>query len=144
MKARLLQDNGELKLLICTGRIVTIAQEDAYEFLLNFDKTSYYAGRGKWDYEDVTMENFQGDTIAIVDDEGALHVLDAGKYREIIQPGPTKLLTVTEYAEKHGKQVSIIRRFCRDNRIPGAINRGNAWFIPEDAPYPPDGRSRKK
>lgn len=144
MKARLLHDNGELKLLVCNGRIVTVAPEDAYDFLMNFDKASYYAGRGKWDYEDVTMENFQGDTIAIVDDEGALCVLDAGKYREIIQPGTAKLLTVTEYAEKHGKQVSIIRRFCRDNRIPGAVNKGNAWFIPEDAPYPPDTRGRKK
>lgn len=144
MKARLLHDNGELKLLICNGRIVTIASEEAREFLLNFDNPSYYAGRGKWDYEDVTIENFQGETIATVEDDGTLRVLDASKYREIIQPGAAKLLTVAEYAEKHGKQVSIIRRFCRNNRIPGAINRGYAWFIPEDAPYPQDERGRKK
>lgn len=144
MKARLLHYEGSLQLLLCNGKIMTVSPKEAYEFLTNYDNQNYYAGTGTWNYDGVTMESFHGTTIAIVDDTGSLRIENATHFRTILRCEEAKLLTVAEYAELHGKQVSIIRRLCRNNRLPGAINKGNAWFIPEGAPYPADERIRNK
>lgn len=144
MKARLLHFEGVYQLLLCNGKIKTVSPTEAYDFLIRFDNSSYYSGPGKWDYEDVTMESFRGETVATVSDEGVLNVENAERFRAIIEQAKTRLLSVPEYAAMHGKQVSIVRRLCRDNRLPGAINKGNAWFIPEGTPYPPDERIRNR
>lgn len=142
MKARLLQYEGVLQLLLCNGKIKTVSPADAYEFLIHFDNQSYYSGPGKWDYEGVTMESFRGETIATVSDTGILSVENAESFRTILTSAERKLLTVGEYAELHKKQISVIRRLCQQNRIAGAYLKGNTWLIPEKAPYPPDERIR--
>lgn len=142
MKARLLNVSGELQLLLCTGRVVVLSDESAKEFLLNFDDPSYYSGGGKWDYG-FPMEEYEGDEIAFVDDEWLLCIRDAKSYRTYVTPKSIKYLTVPEYAAMHGKQPGIIRRFCIQNRLVGAIQKGTKWLIPEDSPYPADERVRK-
>lgn len=144
MKARLLYFEGSLQLLICNGNITMVSPMEAYEFLSNYDNQDYYTGPGTWDYEGVTMETFQGTTIAIVDDNDTLQIKHPKHFRAILQDNEPKLLTVAEYAARHGKQVSIVRRYCRENRMPGAVNKGNAWFIPEGTPYPSDERIKNK
>ena len=42
-------------------------------------------------------------------------------------------ITVKEAADKRNTSVQIVRRFCRQERIPGIIQREGAWLIPEDA-----------
>ena len=39
-------------------------------------------------------------------------------------------------AEKWGVNVSLVRRYCTQERIPGVIQRDGAWLIPEDAKRP--------
>ena len=45
-------------------------------------------------------------------------------------------ITVKEAADKWNTSVQIVRRFCRQERIPRIIQREGAWLIPEDARKP--------
>ena len=45
-------------------------------------------------------------------------------------------ITVKEAADKWNTSVQIVRRFCRQERIPGIIQRDGAWLIPENARKP--------
>ncbi len=45
-------------------------------------------------------------------------------------------LTTKETAERWGVNISLVRRLCTQNRIPGAIRREGAWLIPADAKKP--------
>ena len=45
-------------------------------------------------------------------------------------------ITVKEAADKWNTSVQIVRRFCRQERIPGIIQRDGAWLIPENAKKP--------
>lgn len=136
MKARLLQNNGSMQLLLCTGIIKMISLSEAKEFLLSFDDPAHYDGPDTWDYDGVTMEGYTGDTIALVEDTGILSVIDGETFRSIVSYQGPKLLTAPEYGKLHGKKAAIVRRFCLQGRIKGAIQKGGYWLIPEDAPYP--------
>ena len=46
-------------------------------------------------------------------------------------------ITVKEAADKWNTSVQIVRRFCRQERIPGIIQRDGAWLIPEGTKRPP-------
>jgi len=143
MKARLIQSGNDFLLLLCTGKILTVSLDDARAFLMNFDDPDYYSGPGTWDYENLTIASYRGSTVAFVEEDGTLCVQDAVQYRKIIEHKESKYLTVAEYAELHGKQTAIIRRFCQNGRISGVVQKGKTWLIPEDSPYPPDARVRK-
>ena len=46
-----------------------------------------------------------------------------------------KLLSVTEFAKKHNVQPATVRQKIIRGNLPEAFKVGNAWAIPEDAPY---------
>lgn len=48
-------------------------------------------------------------------------------------------LSVSQFAEKYGKDVSNVRKLINSGRIP-AIKIGNQWAIPSDAEPPADKR----
>lgn len=136
MKARMLKNNETLQLLLCTGVIKMITFSEAKEFMLSFDDSRHYDGPGAWDYDGISMEAYAGHTIALVDDEGVLRVIDGETFRSILSYEGAKLLTVPEYAALHDKKTAIVRRFCLQGRMQGAVQKGSRWLIPEDAPYP--------
>lgn len=45
-------------------------------------------------------------------------------------------LSARETAEKWGVNISLVRRFCLQGRIPGIVYRDGVWRIPEDAVRP--------
>lgn len=51
-----------------------------------------------------------------------------------------ELLTTTEIAEKWNVSRRRVTTLCREERIEGAILKGNTWLIPEDAKKPEDPR----
>lgn len=51
-------------------------------------------------------------------------------------------LTVKEAAEKWGLGTRIVTLYCAENKIEGAVKRGNLWLIPEHAGRPADKRRR--
>lgn len=48
-------------------------------------------------------------------------------------------LSVTQFAEKYGKDVGNIRRLIAQGRI-NAVKIGNQWAIPADERFPEDKR----
>lgn len=51
-----------------------------------------------------------------------------------------QMLSVKEIAALWGIQESLVTRYCRSGRIPGAVRDGHAWLIPADAKRPADRR----
>lgn len=49
-------------------------------------------------------------------------------------------LTVKEMAECWGITSRMVTVYCKENRIPGAMKKGNLWLIPSDAEKPDDNR----
>ena len=50
-----------------------------------------------------------------------------------------RLISVTEYSKKTGKDVGNIRRLIIAGRLP-AVKIGNQWVIDEDTAFPTDKR----
>lgn len=46
------------------------------------------------------------------------------------------MITVAEAAENWGISEGIVRRYCRDERIPGVYQEFETWYIPENAAKP--------
>ena len=47
-----------------------------------------------------------------------------------------KYLTVRETAAKWGVDISLVRRFCKQDRLPGALRTKDGWLIPEGTVRP--------
>ena len=45
------------------------------------------------------------------------------------------LITLNEYAARHGLLPNTVRYKCIRGTLPGAEKIGRDWFIPADAPY---------
>ncbi len=144
MKARLIHIDNEYQLLLCTRKIQMLSPAEARKFLLEYDHEEYYSGPGSWDYEGLAMEDYAGETVARVDDDGILSVVNGPLFRGLIENFETKYLSVAEYAAKHGKQPPIVRRMCMNGRIKGVKQSGRSWLIPENSPYPADARVGKR
>ena len=142
MKARLLRNNDELHLLLCTARIKKLTLKEAKEFIETYDEPSHYDGPVIEEFRNF-MGEYNGTTLAVVDDNGLLVIHDPEFFRTILEMKNT-YLTATQFAEKHEKKSAIVRKLCIDGRIEGARFVGSTWIIPEDAPYPPDARVGKR
>jgi len=143
MKARLLEADDRFTLLLASGRIIIYDDLSKVRDYLENYYSSRYDMNPTWPH-DLPMEDFEGDTIAIVDDEGHLVIYNGPRYTDIMKAAPILYLTVAEYAEKYGKGTSIVTRLCRDGRLPGVINKNGVWLIPADTPYPKDARVGKR
>ena len=49
-------------------------------------------------------------------------------------------LTIKEVSVLWNTTEQMVRRYCRDGRIPGAVQKEGAWFVPEGTARP----TRKK
>lgn len=52
-------------------------------------------------------------------------------------------LTVKEASEKWGLGTRIVTLYCVEDRIAGAVKKGNLWLIPEQSERPADKRRRE-
>lgn len=52
-------------------------------------------------------------------------------------------LTVKEVGKKWGISSRMVNVYCSNDRIPGAVKKGNLWLIPDDAEKPVDNRYKK-
>lgn len=144
MKARLVYWEEAYQLLVNNGNIYSFSHDEAKRFILRYDDETYYAGSGKWDHERLTMESYRGETVARVEDDGILSIVNASHFRKLMSQDVLQYISVAEYAAKHGKQPVIVRRLCQMGRLQGAVLKGKVWLIPEDSPYPPDARVGKR
>lgn len=143
MKARLLLFEDSLYLFLCTGKIKTVSYQEAFEFLSNYENSDYYNESAIEDDLCFTIESHPGHTIAIVDEDSNLRVVDSSFFRKILSEKDVDFLSVSEFAELHGKSIAMVRRLCQNGRIPGVIYKGKSWLIPKSSPYPADERVRR-
>lgn len=47
-----------------------------------------------------------------------------------------RLVSEEEYAANHGLTVQTVRDYCAEGKLPGAVQEGEMWRIPADAPLP--------
>lgn len=47
----------------------------------------------------------------------------------------TNMITLAEYAARHGLNPVTVRHKCLRGNVPGAVKIGRDWLIPADAPY---------
>ena len=143
MKARLIWEGNSYHLLLCTGVMRKLFLFEVRAFLENFDSPIHYSGNTSWDY-DIPMEEFDGETLAYVNDQMQLVICSSNVLKTLLEPQEINYLTPSEYAEKIGKKRSIVARMCQNRRMPGVINANGRWLIPEDAPYPEDARKGER
>ncbi len=76
--------------------------------------------------------------------EDAVRPLRATKSANRRSEQKTSYLSATEAAEKWGTSPMFVKKAARNGVIPGAINNGRGWQIPEDAVYPGSDGTRRK
>lgn len=141
MKACLTWCNGQIYMETNKGIIRAVSASEARSFLESFDSDFHYSNPPYCEPQGSVSVNPSGELIAYVTDENCLVFVSGDFFRDIFAVG-TVYITPAEYAKKHGKEQSIVQRFCRDGRFPGAVKKGVRWMIPENAPYPEDPRKK--
>ena len=53
-----------------------------------------------------------------------------------------EFITVTRYAEMHGRSERTVRNWCNAGKMQGAFLSGKTWIIPADAPLPRKGKAK--
>ena len=128
-KAKLLISDGVITVVYANGTQERLSKDQLRTFLLTF--------KAQCDQlESISeLKHLAKDVVAIIDPSGVLKVYDSLLFH-LVYDSPVRYIPLTEYAKKHNKQRSILCRYCREGRIPGAIQQEQRWLIPEDAPYP--------
>ena len=135
MKLKLVLLNDK-KLLYCPNGSILVANENVLARLLaEFNHPNKFKGvDGCWNSKNSDMAEAEGITLAIVDDQLNL-IVYSPKAFSVVQKH-VEYISASEYAEKHGRSHSLIRRLCEEGRIPGAQQNRSGWLLPQDAPYP--------
>ena len=139
MKACFISNKNEIELVLADGTRKPQKSHKLKELLQTFTDSSHYITDGP---KINVLEEYKKIAIAYIEDDGTLVVSSPELIRKAIGVD-INYLSPREYGEKHGTSGGFIQRMCRENRIPGVIQKGTHWMIPEDAPYPAYSRRRK-
>ena len=141
MKLRLIKKDGQHLLLCADGTIAYVDDRVMRELFVCFKNPSSFSGSyGRWDQEAVAMESIKGNTMAYVNEENELCLVENPFLSLMQNLADDEYITLHEYAEIHQKNDNRIKALCREERISGAIKKAGKWFIPKHAPYPKDAR----
>lgn len=143
MNARLIYDSSNKLVLLCKdGTICRPTRVMLAQLLSNFKRKDGYftGGPARWDTEYGDMMLYPGTTVAYISDGMELVIRDIEPFQFLLngQQNPAKYISVAEFAKKHNKSIEMVKVYCRDGRIPGAIKPARNWMIPENAEYPVD------
>ena len=141
MKLRLIKQRNNVLLYCPNGTILTPTEDELVRMLTSFSKPQQFNGTsGYWSANMASLDVAAGETLAYVDDTYKLVVLNEQAFSGLFKP-ETKYLSASEYAARHNKGNAIIKRLCLEGKLPGAYKTSSGWLIPENAPYPKDGRA---
>lgn len=141
MKLRLLRKGRSLYLYCPNGTIKIPTENDLIQMLTAFRQTKRFKGAdGYWDRENANMEDATGETLAYIDDQSRLIILNEKAFIDVVKQ-TTKYVSTTEYAALHGKCRATVKNLCVAGKLPGAYKASSGWLIPEGTPYPKDGRA---
>ena len=148
MKARLIKDAKQRYMLLCNDGTIAAAEDPVlYDLLTGFRRNNgCFAGTsGRWDLEYPDMSVYPGETIAFIADNDSLVLYHFDPFSSLLSSDSTMLgyISTQEFAERNNKSVEIVKVYCRNNRIPGAVKMGGTWLIPKNAEYPVEEQNRK-
>lgn len=141
MKARLIKTYNKKQLLCADGTIANATEGILRIMFIGFAGAEKFHGKdGRWDEDCIKMEDYRGTTLAWVSDEGHLVIKDNPFVALVESVADEDYITIQEYAKLHDRYETRIKKLCQEGRIPGAVKKGNRWFVPKNAPYPQDAR----
>lgn len=144
MKLRLVKRENDLYLYCMNGSILNPTKQDLARLLTEFTKPQSFKGEnGYWSTAISRIEDAPGETLAYVDDAKKLIVLSGKIFADVVQK-EEKYISATEYAERFGRCRATVKNLCVAGRLPGAYKTSSGWLIPENTPYPQDGRTAKR
>ena len=144
MKARLVETNNEYHLITASGKLYYFTSDTVADFIKHHNRYYREIISVTQLFKEEELLNYNGRMIASIDDSGNLIIYDNDFLSSIFFENIASYITSVDYAEKHHKTSRIVKRMCTDKRIPGAVQKGVLWLIPEDAPYPDDLRAGRK
>lgn len=141
MRARLVRYRKKM-LLLCANGTYDIADNDVLKRLfVGYGGASHFRGKdGRWDTTYETMEEHPGKSLVWVNDDGHLVVIENVFIPLMTAVVEDDYVTVQEYAKISGRSEARVKLLCAEGRLPGAIKKGNRWFIPRTSELPPDAR----
>lgn len=135
MKLRLVLKNGKRLLCCPNGSILNADDAVLQRLLTDFKRPGSFKGTdGIWNALISDMKDYEGQTLAFVDDKSELVIISPETFKGFRTP--TVYITASEYAELHKKSHPRIKQLCEEGRIKGVQNTRGGWIIPKDAPYP--------
>lgn len=135
MKLRLVLKNGKRLLYCPNGSILNVDDSVLQRLLTDFKRPGSFKGTdGIWNALISDMNDYEGQTLAFVDDKSELVIISPEAFKGFRTP--TVYITASEYAELHKKSHPRIKQLCEEGRIEGVQNTRGGWIIPKDAPYP--------
>ena len=138
MRFKLIKSYELYYFLRSNGKYLILLKDDARNKILNYELIAEEAFEGEDSFIDL-----EGQLIASLNEQADLVVHSPELFRELMIPDELSFPydSLSEFAEKHSRTDSNVRKLCRAGRIPGAVLIGSMWFIPKNADYPDDNRA---
>ena len=141
MKARLIKRYNKIQLLCADGTIANATEGILKQMFIGYVGADKLHGKdGRWDENCDNMEEYRGTSLAWVTDDNLLVIKDNPFVSLVETVADEDYVTIQEYAKLHNRYETRIKKLCQEGRIPGAVKKGNRWFVPKNAPYPQDAR----
>ena len=133
MKTRLYKIGESYYIQTSSGEITRVNRMASRHYLLNF-KAPEYSEHTK--VAPTSIKDYGGDIIAEVTDDNYLLVKNDVLFKALMENDGVVWVSVNDFAQLHGKSQAMVRRYCQNGRIEGAIFTPGGYIIPEDASYP--------
>ena len=134
LNLRVIKSKKNILLLCPNGSIAKVDSNILARLLTDFINPNSFKGKyGTWNSLFADMEKYPGETLAFVERE-RLVIKDNKLFASL--KTETEYISVSEYAEMHGKSRPMVKKLCLDGRIEGIKKHSTGWLIPKNAPYP--------
>ena len=145
MRLRLVSIDKNLLLYCEDGSTKTVDESLLKKLFISYQSIElFHDGEEKWNQKYTSIDQAPGKTLAYVNKKNELCIVDANPfYKLITSVGNSEYITAQEYADLHNKGVARVKVLCSKNKLAGVVRKGGCWFIPIDAPYPKDQRTKK-
>lgn len=135
MKMALIRCGKQMQ-LVSQNKKTAISLENARNIILRCDTFVSTSER-----IDESLIDDNGEMLISLSDDNKLIIYNTAFFCELMHEYEFPYYTAEEYAQKHNRNSTLVRKLCREGRLSGAIQVGSSWLIPKDTLYPRDGRA---
>ena len=136
MLFRLYKVDEDYHLLLTDGTYRIFGRKDAYYAISHYDEL--LENKAHQTEFPGFFDGYEGELIASLEANGSLSIHNAESLRSLISFKSDNLnyISLKEYSDKFDKSITVMRKLCLADRIPGAIKISGRWLVPEDAALP--------